>query len=69
VRIADDSDPATIAGQLRVLAERLTRRPLPFVRIDRNGNARMTWAGYLLCARRAALMLGVEWWAVGLLYR
>jgi hypothetical protein len=27
VRIADDSDVETIAGQLRVLAESITRRP------------------------------------------
>ena len=31
VRIADDSDPETIAGQLRVLAEAMLREPWNFV--------------------------------------
>jgi hypothetical protein len=32
--------------------------------IDRDGNARMNWAGYLLCAATEALVLGVGWWAL-----
>ena len=30
VRIADDSDPETVAGQLKVLAESITRKPHDF---------------------------------------
>jgi hypothetical protein len=44
------------------------RRPLPFIRIDAAGNARMNWAGYLLCASTAALVVGAGWKAICLLY-
>ena len=30
VRVADNSDAETIAGQLRVLAEQITRKPMDF---------------------------------------
>lgn len=47
--------------------ERELRRPQSFIRIDADGNARMNWAGYLLCAATAALVLGVGWWALSVL--
>jgi len=34
------------------------------VRFDGDGNARMSWAGYLLCAATAVLVLVVGWWAL-----
>jgi hypothetical protein len=46
------------------LLERELRRPRPFIRIDRDGNARMNWAGYLLCAATTSLVLVVGWWAL-----
>ena len=43
--------------------ERELRRLHLFIRIDRHGNARRNWAGYLLCAATVALVLGAGWWA------
>lgn len=47
--------------------ERELRRPMPFVRIDAQGNARMSWSGYLVCAAAAALLALAGWWALPLL--
>lgn len=35
---------------------------LPLIRIDAEGNPRMGWVGYLVCALSAALVVGVGWW-------
>lgn len=47
--------------------ERELRRLHLYIRIDRHGNARRNWAGYLLCAATVALVLGAGWWAIGLI--
>jgi hypothetical protein len=45
------------------LLERELRRPRRSIRIEKDGSARMNWAGYLLCAATAALVANVDWWA------